>query len=48
MHVVSFLTRVWLSYQFRILVEDAGEFARGPGSLSCFIGRALQGFFLAH
>jgi hydrogenase maturation factor len=41
MNIVSSLTSTRLSYELRILVEDAGKFARGPGCLSCFISRAL-------
>src|SRR5204862_7231945 len=34
MNIVSFLTRVWLGDEFRILVEDAGKLARGPSRFS--------------
>jgi hypothetical protein len=48
MYVISSLTRVRLSYELGVLVENAGKFSRGAGRLSGFIGRTLQSFFLAH
>jgi hypothetical protein len=48
MYVVRPLTRVWLSYEFGVLVQDPGKFSRGAGCLSGFISRTLQSFFLAH
>jgi hypothetical protein len=48
MDIIRSLTRVWLSYEFGVLVQDAGKFSRGAGCLSGFISRTLQSFFLAH
>jgi hypothetical protein len=48
MDVVGFLPRLWLSYEFCVLVQDPGEFSRGARGFSGFIGGTLQSFLLAH
>jgi hypothetical protein len=48
MDVIRSLTRVWLSYEFGVLVQNTGKFSRGAGCLPGLISRTLQSFFLAH
>jgi hypothetical protein len=48
MNIIRSLTRVWLRYKFRVLVQNPGKFSRGAGCFSGFISRTLQSFFLAH
>jgi hypothetical protein len=47
-YIVSSLTRVWLNYEFCVIVQDTCKFSRGSSRFSRFVGRALQSFFLVH